>query len=120
MTDALQKFIEVKTRESNNRRNAWFNHCVLNKTPYIILTTKTKFADILWDHTSYPLSYEYIFNSNEDFIKIEAENICEKYKYNIERHINSGQISIKGLLLNDARQVASDIYDLISRLTSAS
>ena len=118
MTNTVAKFVEVKSGQDNDAKNNWFEHCKSAETPYIIITKRTTFADVLWDHVSYSEKQGMAFREGEATIQREANLICRNHEINISKcHANSAQISIAGISIEDARKCASDIFDLISRLT---
>jgi hypothetical protein len=54
----------------------------------------------------------------EATIQKEANLLCNNHGIHISKcHANSAQISIAGISIEDARKCASDVFDLISRLT---
>ena len=118
MTNIVAKFAEVKSGQDNDAKNDWFKHCQSTETPYIIITKRTKFADVLWDHISYSEKQEMAFRESEATIQKEANLLCNNHGIHISKcHANSAQISIAGISIEDARKCASDDFDLISRLT---
>ncbi|MBK7720397.1 MAG: hypothetical protein IPJ36_17895 [Simplicispira sp.] len=66
MTNIVAKFAEVKSGQDNDAKNDWFKHCQSTETPYIIITKRTKFADVLWDHISYSEKQEMAFRESEE------------------------------------------------------
>ena len=117
MTNTVTKFVEVKSDEGNDAKNAWFKYCQSAETPYVVISKRTKSADVLWDHISYSGEQEITLRESEVVINRESDIICKNHGINISKfHSNSARISITEIPIEDARKCASDIFDLINRL----
>ena len=78
MGNSLSKFVEIKSDKGDAIKNQRFEFCRQKHIPYVIVNSRNKFADVLWDHISYPMGSEKIFNHNEEYLKTELLNIYKK------------------------------------------
>ncbi len=117
MSNDLNKFIEVKADPESLRQNQWFKHCRQKNIPYVVVTLKTKFADVLWDYISYSAGSDQIFSQSEAYLKVEFYKIYCKYgKENSAFDISCAKVNFSDFLIEDAKAAASDIFDLVNDL----
>ena len=116
MMKITKKFIEIKNGDGDEPNKSWLLDCKINKKPYVTVLAKYIYADVSWDYISYPMGCEKIFTENEEEIKISLDAIYAEYankKSNCT--VSASTSTFSGLSIENAKNAASDIYDLIDR-----
>ena len=113
----MDKFIEIKTDLNDALKNQWFERCRQKNVPWVVVTSRTKFADVLWDYISYPSGFEALFNQNEAGLKAVLQTIYDKYKNkNSNFSISCSAILFTELSIENAKAAAGEIFDFIDAL----
>lgn len=112
----MQKYFEVPKNDVQSKaENAWFETCRNNSIPFIILKSRTKFADVHWDHITYPPEFDKIFNVLDGQLRDAAIVIFKKYAdLRSEYQANDLLISFRNLEILKAKITAEELYDLIA------
>jgi hypothetical protein len=111
----MKKYVEIPNRDkSTEAENTWFFKCESNKTPFITLKRRTKFADVDWDYITYPKEVHYILDELGTQLRDEAIEIFHKYRNKKSKYRANGVlVSYRNLELSNARLAAEELYDLI-------
>lgn len=117
MSPISKKYIEITLGEDSSRKNEWLEYCRQQQIPCITVTARENLADVSWDHISCPIEAERLLDHCSDFIHQSAVAIFEKYSNeNAEYSISSRNIVFEGVLLEDARRAAVEVFELIDGL----
>lgn len=117
MNHVSKKYIEIALDEGDARKNEWFEYCLQQRVPYVTVTVHVNVADVSWDHISCPIEAERLLDHCSDFIHQSAVAIFEKYSNEYaEYSISSRNIVFEGVLLEDARRAAVEVFELIDGL----
>ena len=105
---------------SNVIERLWYNYCLRERMPYIIVETKGKKATVKWDSISFSPDLDSLFKDNEDYIQQELIAI-------LERHTNGARvkyamtplfITCSNIHIDSASDIAEEIYGLIINVLS--
>lgn len=119
MSNSVIKFLEIRLDEDNSIKNAHFEFCREKNIPYIIISSRNKLADISWDYISYQDGSEKLFSKNDEYLRIEFSKIYKKYgRNNPISTISSASVNFFGILVEDAKAAANDIFDVVNNLVT--
>jgi len=102
-----------------NEANNWFNKCKELHIPYIIVTTRLKYADVEFDHYTMPKGYDKL-------LVIENENITKQNlemlkKYGTKKSVIESStfiIRFRNIPIENAEQLASNLYKIINKIVN--
>jgi len=110
-----QKFVKYAAVSRNiDNINAWFRLCQINGTPYVIIKTRMKYADVRWDHINFlPEIDNYIDKIGQSFVD-GFILIFKKYANKKSEYIVGGRVAeFKNIDIELVESMASEIYDYI-------
>lgn len=112
----MQKYVEVPRNDVNSKaENAWFEICRKNRIPFITLTSRTKLADVHWDHIAYPTDVDRVLNALDGQLRDGAIAIFNRYADSrSEYEANDFLVWFKNLEIPKAKLAADELYDLIA------
>lgn len=112
----MNKYVEIKANEISNRAShQLLDKCKETQTPYIIIETARKYANVNWEHVSYASSFEKRLLQYQDYIKAHALKIYEQFaiaKVSTCK-LTSRVIVFEGLSFDAARKAANQFYDFM-------
>lgn len=111
----MQKYVEVPKNDLKKiTENAWFEICRKNSIPFVILKSRSKLADVHWDHIAYPSEVDRILNMLNGQLRDGAIAIFKKYASSrSEYEVNDLLVWFKNLEIPKAKLAAEELYDLI-------
>ena len=112
----MEKFVEITRKDKGfDKENSWYRVCEKERIPFITIKARSKLATIQWDHVAYPPSIDRTLFAMHENIKAQVSAIYDRYvSKNTWLGVGPGVISFGNLEVADAREVASDLYDIIS------
>lgn len=115
----MSKFIEIKPSDDASKKNGWLEHCRQRNMPYVVVEVKGNTASVEWDGISYPIALDTLFTQKEACLKNELQKICDKYQpQKSKTHASASVAKISGLSIEDVKDAANDISDLIEKFVS--
>lgn len=102
-------------------RNKWFHECEKNRTPYVYIIPKTKYATVFWDNIGLPKDAVDNINARpDDYINaiIEVASKHKKDNKKIDFLFSGASGQINNIARESAMRVAEDIYDSIVSVMS--
>ncbi|NKZ37829.1 hypothetical protein HF690_02550 [Oleiagrimonas citrea] len=116
----MQKFVEITRKDSGfDKENSWYSVCEKERIPYITIKARSKLAIVQWDYMTYPPNIDKALFAMHKSIKVKVSAIYDRYASKESRlSVGPGVISFWNLELPDAREAASELYDLISEAAS--
>ena len=110
MTQKFVKYADVSRNFDNV--NAWFKACQINSTPYVIIKTRIKYADVRWDHINFlPEIDNHIDKIGQSFVD-GFVLIFKKYANKKSEYIVGGRVAeFKNIYIELFESMASEIYD---------
>jgi len=105
---------------SNKAEKRWYNYCLRECEPYIIIETKGKKAIVKWDSISFSPDLDSLFIDNYDYIRQKLTTI-------LERHANGSRvkyamtplfITCSNIHIDSASDIAEEIHGLIINVLS--
>lgn len=117
----MKKYHEHASGKINSdSEKSWYIHCIKHQVPYIVIKSRTKFADIHWDYITYSKENEKKLAAHANSINEFAEQLFFDYSKNSAKSTNytvcGNLIWLKNLAISDARAAAERLYDFIERL----
>ena len=105
---------------SNKAEKRWYNYCLRECEPYIIIETKGKKAAVKWDSISFSPDLDPLFKDNEDYIQQELINILERHANGarIEYVMTPLFITCSNIHIDSASDIAEEIHGLIINVLS--
>jgi len=112
----MEKFVEITRKDKGfDKENSWYRVCEKECIPYITIKVRSKLATVQWDYITYPPSIDQALFAMHESIKVKVSAIYDRYVSKESRlSVGPGVISFWNLELSDAREVASELYDIIS------
>ncbi|MCK7546318.1 hypothetical protein MLC59_19370 [Marinobacter bryozoorum] len=113
----MEKYVELSDTSSDfAKENVWLEHCELKQIPFITVKTRSKYADVHWDYITYSNEVDEILESIGTTLRDSAVEIFNQYASKKSRYTASGHLVwFKNLEIEQAREAASDLYDLVVR-----
>jgi hypothetical protein len=111
----MEKFVEITRKDKGfDKENSWYGHCEKQRIPFITIKARTKLADVQWDYMSYPPSIDKALFSQYERIKAQMSVIYDRYaSKDTWFGAGPGVISFGNLDIDNAREIASELYDVI-------
>lgn len=111
----MEKFVEISRKDKGfEKENSWYKFCEKQRIPFITIKARSKLADVQWDYISYPPSIDKALFSQHDRIKAKVSAIYDRYaSKDTWFGAGPGVISFGNLDIDNAREVASELYDII-------
>ena len=115
-----KKYVLKKERDKNfDEINKWYKECERLHTPYIVIKTRTKYANIDFDHFSMPKSYDKLLISNHEMIDEVVFKLIKKYGIKKSKFVtNSFIISFFNIPIENAEKLAKELYDFINGIVN--
>lgn len=108
-----QKFVSCK-RNQDQKRKAWHDHCVREKIPYIVVSRRTKYADVSFDYITFPQEYDDHLKKNSKLIIEKAKQIFNKYAGKQPTRLGTERlIFFDNLPIEHSEQAANELFDLV-------
>ncbi|WP_428827695.1 hypothetical protein ACLIKD_06805 [Azonexus sp. IMCC34842] len=111
----MEKFVEITRKDKGfEKENQWFETCRRERIPFVTVKARSNLATVQWDYISYPTSMDKPLFSMHADIKARAEAIYDRYRSkDTSLGVGPGVVSFGNLHINDARQVAIELFDII-------
>jgi hypothetical protein len=111
----MEKFVEITRKDKGfERENQWLETCRRERIPFVTVKARSKLATVQWDYISYPMSMDKPLFSMHADIKVRAESIYDRYQSrDTSLAVGPGVVSFWNLHIDDARQVATELFDII-------
>jgi len=111
-----KKFVAFKKRSKGTTERKWFKHCEQEKIPYVIVSMRTKYADISFDYISLPKEYDAFLTNHAETIWKEAHAIFKKYAVKKSKFGGGGLliINFENIPIDNAEFAANELFDLIN------
>lgn len=111
----MEKYVELSDASSDfAKESAWLDHCELNQVPFITVKTRNKYADVHWDYIAYSNEVDEILESLGTTLRDGAVEIFNRYAGKKSRYTASSHLVwFKNLEVEQAREAASELYDLV-------
>jgi len=112
----MEKFVEVTKKDKGfDKENSWYRVCEKQRIPYITIKARSKLATVQWDYMSYPPSIDEALFAMHESIRTKVSAIYDRYpSKNTWLSVGHGVISFGNLEVTDAREVATELFDVIS------
>lgn len=112
----MEKYFELPKNDVQSRaQNEWFKICRNNVIPFIVLRSRTKFADVSWDYITYSPEIEKILNALNGQLRDGAIAIFNKYANSRSKYqANDLIVSFENIEIPKAKLAAEELYDLIA------
>lgn len=111
----MEKFVEITKKDKGfDKENSWYRVCKRQGIPFITIKARSKLANVQWDYMSYPPSIDKALFAQHENIKTQVSAIYDRYASN-DTWLGAGHgvISFGNLEIANAREVASELYDII-------
>lgn len=114
----MDKFAEITRKDKGfAKENEWFETCRREQIPFVTVKARSKLATVQWDYISYPMSMDKRLFSMHADIKARAEAIYDRYQSrDTSLGVGPGVVSFGNLSIDDARQVATELFDIIHHM----
>ena len=111
----MEKFVEITRKDKGfDKENSWYRFCEKQRIPFITIKVRSKLADVQWDYMPYPLSIDKALFAQHERIETQMSAIYERYaSKDTWFGAGPGVISFGNLDVDNAREVASGLYDII-------
>ena len=111
----MEKFVEITRKDKGfDKENSWYGLCEKQRIPFITIKARSKLADVQWDYMSYPPSIDQALFAQHEHIKAQMSVIYDRYaSKDTWFGAGPGVISFGNLNIDNAREIASDLYDVI-------
>ena len=116
----MEKFVEITRKDKGfNKENSWLRSCRETGIPCVTLKARSKLAMVQWDYMSYPADMDDLLFALHEQLKVEAQAIYDRYKSkDTWFSAGPGVIAFRNLALADAREAASELFDVIYQSVS--
>lgn len=100
---------------SDGMETRWFNHCLQQCMPYVLVKVKGRKATIEWDCISLPSDLDQIRLDNYKTIKQQVIQMLKLYAHGskAEYSISPYFITLRNIPMRSAEFIAESIYKLI-------
>ena len=114
----MKKFVEITGKDKGfEKENSWYRFCVKHRVPYITIKSRSKATIVQWDYMSFPPDTDQSLFFMHRVLKERASSIYNRYaSKNTRLSVGPGVITFRNLSPTDAREVATELFDLISEL----
>jgi len=117
----VQKYVFVKNRTRRGPSspvNAWFYHCRKTGTPYIVVTARTKYAEIEWDYIALCTAVDEKLKTHREELVARQGDLYDKYATpgKSGARLGSGLSSFHHFEIENAKRLAADLHDLIAEI----
>lgn len=111
----MEKFVEITRKDKGfDKENSWFMYCQKERIPFVTVKTRSKLALVQWDYITYPTELdEAIFSLSEEFKERMTAIYSKHQTKETSLGIGPGVISFWNLEIHAAREVASELFDVI-------
>ncbi|RTL34214.1 MAG: hypothetical protein EKK49_09095 [Rhodocyclaceae bacterium] len=111
----MEKFVEITRKDKGfDKENSWYRVCKKECIPYITIKARSKLAIVQWDYMAYPPSLDKALFAMHESIKVKVSAIYDRYiSKESQLSVGPGVISFWDIELSDAREVASELHDII-------
>ena len=113
----VQKYVICGQAEDNiDHVNAWYRRCRLEKTPYVTVVTRRKYADVQWDYLRLPSEMDDIIRHKAERLITGFTDIFRKYaSQKSEYRIGSHVTSFVNIEISKAQLLATELYEYLSQ-----
>jgi hypothetical protein len=114
------KYIIKKEREKNSDEvTAWYKECQRLHKPYIVIKTRTKYANIDFDHISLPKGYDKLLGKEQEKITDAVIKLIRKYGTKKSSYeTNSLIIVFRDIPIENSEKLANDLFDLLNEIVN--
>lgn len=111
----MEKFVEITRKDKGfEKENQWFETCRRERIPFVTVKARSKLATVQWDYINYPMRMDKPLFSMHADIKARAAAIYDRYQSrDTSLGVGPGVVSFGNLRIDDARQVATELFDII-------
>lgn len=111
----MEKFVEISRKDKGfDKENSWYGFCEKQRIPFITIKVRSKLADVQWDYMPYPPSMDKALFAQHERIKTKTSAIYKRYaSKDTWFGAGPGVISFGNLDIDKAREVATELYDII-------
>lgn len=115
-----KKFFTYKASDDDfSGVNAWYRQCQVTHLPYIVVCTKTKFANVSWDYISLPPKTDKILDANSAEITDGLIALFKQYANNkSEYRLTCYVAEFSSIDMDKAESFAEAIFDFLLPFTS--
>lgn len=117
----MEKFVEIAKKDKGfDKENSWYRVCEKERIPYITIKARSKLATVQWDYITYPPSIDQALFTMHESIKFKVSALYDRYVSKESRlSVGPGVVSFWNLEISDAREVAAELYDIVSDAVQA-
>jgi hypothetical protein len=109
----IARFVERKTNDEATE-NRWYDQCVKQRWPLIVVSYRKKYAKVTWDHITLPPEWDQRVRNAEDSIVSSILAIFSEHRGPRSHYaINAFAGSIDCLSPDAARIVANQVFNIL-------
>lgn len=111
----MEKFVEITKKDKGfDKENSWYRTCERQRIPFITIKARSKLANVQWDYMTYPPSIDNALFAQHENIKAKVSAIYNRYaSKDTWLDAGPGVISFANFEISHAREIASELYDII-------
>lgn len=112
----MEKFVEITKKDKDfEKENSWYRICQKHCIPFITIKARSKLTNVQWDYMSFPPSIDKALFTHHESMKAQVSAIYDRYiSKDTWLSVGPGVISFGNLDITSAREVASELYDIIN------